>query len=196
MNRRAVITGASLLLVPVAGCLGDGLPALGPEPGAPDAQLVEVEPDPVSEALPLRHTIDLVHPDIRDPETPLTLRATIENTTGDSVEYGERRAVLFIHAHDQDFLLLRHEDERFGWDADLGLWRATDRIDHPADYQWGELDPGDRHHEHLVLTATETIQPPGNVPETLRFEASVSVQHPDEAWVRYQWGFTLTQPED
>lgn len=198
MNRRAFLASTGILLPSsLAGCLADN-PEKHHEDTEQEYQLI---PDEVPADRPVQHDITMIQPDIRSSETPLTVELSVSNEADESMIYGERREVLGLYQVDRGFQLLAEDDDRYGFDNDLGLWRTTGPIDITADYQRDELDRSETHSQQLVLIA-HNIDESSEVPQEFEFEVTFSAAPEPEQYgaseADYEWGFGLQveQPDE
>ncbi|KAB1185129.1 MULTISPECIES: hypothetical protein [Haloferax] len=218
-TRRSVVrTSALLSLGLVAGCLGTGGgsgsdddttdmddtpsdfptdssdPSGGTRPsGGPGITLTSVDSSPDIPLEPMVEVSEAVATDERPPQ----LRITLTNTSDETVEVGEGRAIFFEYVTDtsNDLIFLPAGQE---YPAEAGCWRLSDPIAVTEEYRIESFDPGESRSKLVDLYGAtkqdgdeETCLPVGE----FRFESTFTVgglSGGEEDRKTAKWGFSLS----
>ncbi|WP_416841723.1 hypothetical protein [Haloferax sp. DFSO52] len=218
LTRRTLVRSTALLSVGlVAGCLGDGGsdnggsdtddtpdlpdttdgsdPAGGTRPtgtGGPGIVLSSVDSAP---DLPIEPTVE-VSEDVATDDHPPQLRITLTNTSDETVEVGEGRAIFFQYVSDDSReLIFLPAGEMYP--ADPGCWRLDEPIAVTEEYRIESFDPGESRSKLVDLYGAakedgeESCLPVGE----FRFESTFTVgslSGGDEERTDARWGFSLS----
>ena len=154
-------------------------------------------------AIPLQYDVVLEQPVINDPEAPMHIELSLTNESDYSIEYGERRAAMFWKRAADGYVLYPVDtipEDLYQWEAEVEEWIATDGLAVTAEYQIGELAPGETHTEsHYVLFRNDGGDPGQAHPESLSFETTVAIEAIDSnpvEEVNATWELSLTSKNE
>ena len=187
MDRRRFLRSAGACgTVGLAGCAGSPVDPVWSVRGGPQPSGV-------------RYTVEVVAAPTA--AAPLTLQITIANPDESrSVRYGERRRALFwgatVDAPFGSYPLAGVEDS-LRYDVDREAWQLSDPFVMTMDYQWGMLDPGEAHHEQVVVVNEPAADPLVAVGARETIEARTAIvidQEGTEDPIETTWGFEAISP--
>lgn len=191
MKRREYLTLATGATLSLAGCVsGDGddgdMEAGGTDPEADDDDAGTPEDDGRNEdeqyqgtwstdspptygvgptystaAGPLEHDIRIDRATPTE-DGPVTITTTVHNPTGETVTYGDRRAVQGKYLRESGFVLVPAGGYDPDFDEERGHWLLDNPVVTTADYQVEDLPPGETHEQELQLV----VDQPANLVES------------------------------
>ncbi len=193
MNRRDFLFASASSVPLLAGCID-----------------TENESPPIDSEAPieLQHSVEVLQPDLRSDEEPLTLELTLENVGEEPLNYEERRSALFWFERtgDGNFILSPHDtlynDEPiFEYNTDTDYWVLDEHGDGmDDDYQVGTLEPGETDTEILWVVTPYNANPPEDTPEELRFTEEFTISKTDtdglEDGEDESWELSLTREDE
>lgn len=200
MKRRTVLLGTSIgATIALGGCVsdddGEGDDDGGGSGADDDSAIYEATAGEVPEERPLKHELELLHPELRDPERPLVVEISVTNRSDESIAYADRRDAIGLFRTAGAFLLMSEDHEGYEFADDW--WSATDRFAQTEDYQTEEVPPGETNSAQLAVVVADPEENPTEPPEQVQFTLPFRVGTP-EAVVgteQQEWTFTLTRTE-
>lgn len=207
-RRRLLQVGVSSLALGLAGCIGaPRADTAHPESSDGDVTVEAIAPDG---EFPL--SLDAVHVGggYTDPDQPLTIELTIENTANRLVQYGERRVAQFYYRRSdtppEQFVLWPAERvaDDVGESLDFvgGRWRRLTGLVVTGDFQVELLEPGDVVTTELYLLDDTIPDDAGadegatSLPDTTEFSTTLTLNEEtgfdQDSGPEYEWSLRLT----
>lgn len=184
-TRRSLLSALPAVTLPMAGCL---TPPGGDGPDRPSLRIVARDDQP---SHPLEIAVRVTRPDATESHPP-GIHTAVTNTSDETVEVGEARAVVFAFQYSADgaLMLLPAGGD---YPADPGCWRLTEGIAVTEEYRIRSLAPDETMEASLSLYAS-TENPEGTCFPLgeHRFESRYSLHPTGDDERRFTWGFTVS----